>query len=62
MLTPSQYLKESTFTRLATKGRELATQHRDTLAKIEREIGVPGNVVLAIWARETDYGRYAAAL
>ncbi len=29
------------------------------LAKIEREIGVPGNVVLAIWARETDYGRYA---
>jgi lytic murein transglycosylase len=59
VLTPSQYLKESTFTRLTTKGRELAAQHRDMLAKIEREIGVPGNVVLAIWARETDYGRYA---
>jgi lytic murein transglycosylase len=59
VLTPSQYLKESTFTRLAEHGRKLATQHRDTLAKIEREIGVPGNVVLAIWARETDYGRYA---
>lgn len=59
VLTPSQYLKESTFARLTTKGRELSAQHRDTLAKIEREIGVPGNVVLAIWARETDYGRYA---
>ena len=59
VLTPSQYLKESTFTRLTAKGRELAAQHRDTLAKIERETGVSGNVVLAIWARETDYGRYA---
>jgi lytic murein transglycosylase len=58
VLTPSQYLKESTFTRLAAKGRELAAQHKDTLAKIEREIGVPGSVVLAIWARETGYGGY----
>jgi lytic murein transglycosylase len=57
--TPSQYLQERNFDRLAAKGRELAAQHRDTLARIEREIGVPGNVVLAIWARETDYGRYA---
>jgi lytic murein transglycosylase len=59
VLTPSQYLKESTFTRLTEHGKKLASQHRDTLAKIDRETGVPGNVVLAIWARETDYGRYA---
>ena len=59
VLTPSQYLKESTFTRLTEHGRKLAAQHKATLARIEREIGVPGNVVLAIWARETDYGRYA---
>ena len=56
--TPSQYLRESTFDRLAARGKQLATQHHDTLARIEREIGVPGNVVLAIWARETDYGGY----
>ena len=31
-------------------------QYRDTLVRIEKEFGVPGNVVLAIWARETDYG------
>lgn len=58
VLTPSQYLKESTFTRLVAQGRQHAADYRDTLARIEREIGVSGNVVLAIWARETDYGRY----
>jgi lytic murein transglycosylase len=58
VLTPSQYLKDSTFDRLAAQGKKLSTQYRDTLARIEREIGVPGSVVLAIWARETDYGGY----
>ena len=56
--TPSQYLREASFDRLATRGRQLATQYRDTLGRIEKEFGVPGNVVLAIWARETDYGGY----
>ena len=56
--TPAQYLREASFDRLAARGRQLSAQHRDTLARIEREFGVPGNVVLAIWARETDYGGY----
>jgi lytic murein transglycosylase len=58
VLTPSQYLKENAFDRLAAQGRALSVQYRDTLTKIEREFGVPGNVVLAIFGRETDYGRY----
>jgi lytic murein transglycosylase len=56
--TPADYLKESRLAALARYGRKLAAAHRTTLARIEREIGVPGNVVLAIWGRETDYGRY----
>ncbi len=60
--TPGQYLREATFDRLATRGKQLAVQYRDTLARIERDIGVPGNVVLAIWARETDYGGYQLPL
>ena len=56
--TPAQYLAEPTLERLAAEGRKLAAQHRDTLARIEREIGVPGNVVLAIFGRETNYGNY----
>jgi lytic murein transglycosylase len=54
--TPAQYLREPTFARLAVQGKKLAAQYRDTLARIEKVFGVPGNVVLAIWARETDYG------
>ncbi len=56
--TPGQYLRERSFDRLATKGKQLAAQYHDVLARIEKQFGVPGNVVLAIWARETDYGGY----
>jgi len=59
---PSQYLREAAFVRLAARGKQLSAQYRDTLARIEREIGVPGNVLLAIWARETDYGGYKLPL
>jgi lytic murein transglycosylase len=55
---PGHYLREARFDRLATRGKQLAAQYRDTLKRIEKELGVPGEVVLAIWARETDYGGY----
>lgn len=58
VLAPADYLKESSFDRLSLTGRQLFEQHRGTLARIEREFGVPGAVVLAIWGRETDFGRY----
>ena len=54
--TPAQYLREPTFARLAAQGKKFSSQYRDTLARIEKVFGVPGDVVLAIWARETDYG------
>src|SRR5450631_4640878 len=60
--TPGQYLREPTFDRLAARGKQLAAQYKDTLARIDKEFGVPGNVVLAIWARETDYGGYKLPL
>jgi lytic murein transglycosylase len=60
--TPAQYLREPTFDRLAAQGKKLSMQYRDTLVRIEKEFGVPGNVVLAIWARETDYGAYKNSL
>jgi lytic murein transglycosylase len=54
--TPAQYLKESAFDALSAQGRKLREQHRATLAAIEQRFGVPGEIVLAIWARETGYG------
>jgi lytic murein transglycosylase len=56
--TPGQYLREATFQNLTKRGRELAVQYRDTLARIEQTIGVPGDVLLAIWGRETYFGGY----
>jgi lytic murein transglycosylase len=55
--TPADYLKESTFDRLAAQGRKLFDRYHDTLAAIERQFGVSPTVLLAIFGRETDYGR-----
>src|SRR5204862_4052538 len=48
--TPAQYLKEASFDKLAAQGRALLDQHRATLTQIERRFGVPGAIVLSIWA------------
>jgi lytic murein transglycosylase len=55
---PADYLKEASIARLAEEGQRLMQQYRDALAGIEKRFGVPPSVVLAIWGRETDYGRY----
>jgi len=57
--TPAQYLSEKSLTRLADYGRQLEKQHAATLATIEKRFGVPATMVLAIWGRETDFGRYS---
>src|SRR5215469_14821050 len=56
--TPADYLKESSFNRLADKGRRLNAQYRPVLDRIEREFGVPGTIILAIWGRESDYSTH----
>ncbi len=56
--TPADYLKEANIARLAAQGAKLREQYRATLDAIEQRFGVPGNVVLAIWGRETDFGNY----
>ena len=55
---PADYIREASIARLAGEGQKLMQQYRDALAAIEARFGVPGTVVLAIWGRETDYGRY----
>jgi lytic murein transglycosylase len=55
---PADYLKEAAIARLAEYGQKLMQQYRPALSEIEKRFGVPGPVVLAIWGRETDFGRY----
>lgn len=56
--TPAEYLNAGYLASLAAQGRALRAKHAEMLAKIEREIGVPGEVVLAIWGRESAFGSH----
>ena len=55
---PADYVKEASIARLAAEGQKLQQKHRTALTAIEAKFGVPATVMLAIWGRETDYGRY----
>jgi lytic murein transglycosylase len=55
---PADYIKEAGIVRLAAEGQRLMQKYRAALAAIEARFGVPATIVLAIWGRETDYGRY----
>src|SRR3954454_18159467 len=56
--TPADYIRETSIARMAGQAKKLAAEHARTLAAIEQQSGVPGNVLLAIWGRETDFGTY----
>jgi lytic murein transglycosylase len=55
---PADYIKEASIARLAEEGQRLMAKYRSALIAIETRFGVPATVVLAIWGRETDFGRY----
>ena len=40
------------------RGAELMRAHARTLAQVERDYGVPGGVIVALWGLETDFGGY----
>src|SRR5580693_3059686 len=55
---PADYLREASIARLAEEGQRLLAKYRASLEAIEKRFGVPAPIVLAIWGRETDFGRY----
>jgi lytic murein transglycosylase len=55
---PADYVKEASIARLAEEGQRLMAKYRPALNGIEARFDVPATIVLAIWGRETDYGRY----
>src|SRR6478752_9117745 len=55
---PADYVREASIAGLAAEGERLMAKHRTALSQIETRFGVPASIVLAIWGRETDYGRY----
>jgi lytic murein transglycosylase len=54
---PGDYFGRGAVEGAAAVGRQMAARHAATLEVAERSTGVPGHVVLAIWGRESGYGR-----
>jgi lytic murein transglycosylase len=59
--TPAQYLSAPYLANLTEQGKALQAQHATWLAKIERELGVQRQFVLAIWGRETAFGSHKSS-
>ncbi|RYH09231.1 lytic murein transglycosylase [Tropicimonas sp. IMCC6043] len=54
---PARYFDRNTVAGVESTGRRMADRHAGQLAAIERETGVPGHIILAIWGRESAFGR-----
>lgn len=54
--SPGNYFAEKTIGAVTAGGRARASRHAATLAAVERRFGVPGEVVLAVWGRESGFG------
>src|SRR5262245_97872 len=59
--TPAEYLNASYLAKLADQGKALQTEHAKWLAKIESELGIQRQFVLAIWGSETAFGSYRSS-
>jgi lytic murein transglycosylase len=56
---PAKYFNRGSVNGATATGRKLARRYAQTLARVERATGVPGHIILAIWGRESGYGRVA---
>lgn len=56
--TFTDYFEKRVTTWRIQKGQEMLAKHRDFLAQLTREYGVPGSYLLAFWGLETNFGSY----
>ena len=57
-LTFAQYVTKVVTDDRVTQGRALMTQYAATLDKVSAEFGVQPRFIVALWAVESDYGKY----
>ncbi|TNC72150.1 lytic murein transglycosylase [Rubellimicrobium roseum] len=55
--SPAAYFRPEAVEATVTAGRRMAERHEATLTAVEQATGVPGRIILAIWGRESAYGR-----
>ncbi len=57
--SPSVYFDQTRISNQAATGRQLLAKYGKDLDRIEQRYGVPRGIILAIWARESGFGRAA---
>ncbi|MGE0233093.1 MAG: lytic murein transglycosylase [Flavobacteriaceae bacterium] len=55
--SPADYFAEKHMAPVVRSGRDLMRQWSQTLSRVETVYGVPASVVVAIWGRESGFGR-----
>lgn len=55
--SPAQYFNPNNMNSVVSTGKQLANKHKQLISRIEKQYGVPGGILLAIWGRESAYGR-----
>lgn len=55
--SPANYFAEKTLAAIVSGGKARAGEHGRTLKAVEKKYGVPASVILAIWGRESGFGR-----
>ena len=56
--SPAAYFAESGLRSLVRQGRQRLSQWRTTLAEIEMRYGVPAEILVAVWGKETVFGTF----
>lgn len=54
---PAGYFARGALTNTATTGRNLLARHAATLRRVEQQTGVPAQIIVAIWGRESSFGQ-----
>jgi lytic murein transglycosylase len=56
------YIDDAVSAQRLKRGREMAEEWAQTLAKVERTYGVPRSVVLGVWGMETNFGSFTGSI
>jgi membrane-bound lytic murein transglycosylase B len=58
-LTVQEYVKQRVTRGVIRTARNAAWTHRALLRRVQRTYGVPGPVIVAVWALESNFGRFS---
>lgn len=57
-MTLATYVEKTVTPKRVEKGRKNLAQYRSMLQAVERDYGVPPQIIMALWGKETDFGGF----